>query len=77
MHYIIVVCLLFLLQVLYEMVFAQSSITTPFWIYKLHPRKLIPTNTELSKCNLITPIVVVAELSEDAPDILDVFSPEV
>ena len=41
------------------------------------PRKLIPTNTELSKCNLITPIVVVAELSEDAPDILDVFSPEV
>lgn len=62
---------------LYEAVFAMSTITTPFQVFELHPRKLIPTNCLLSECNLSTPIVVVAELSEDAPNIFDLFPHEI
>ena len=50
-------------QVLYELVFAQTDIVVPFTIFELHPRKLIANHCLLSECNLVTAIVVVAEPS--------------
>lgn len=66
-----------LLQVLYEAVFARSGINVPFFIYVLHPRKLIPYDCLLSECGLITPVVVVTELSKSVKDIFKLFPLEV
>lgn len=59
---------------LYEMVFAKSEIASPFLIHTVHPRRVIPTDQCLSSLQLETPTVVVVECSDDAQDLLQLFS---
>ena len=65
--------LLLYMQMLYELVFAKNEITCPFLIHTIHPCGVIPTDQCLSSLQLVTPTVVV-EYSDDAPDLLELFS---
>lgn len=59
---------------LYESVFAKSDVASRFHIHGIHPRRLIPVDVPLSTIQLETPTVVVVEYSDDAPDLLEMFS---
>ena len=61
-------------QMLYQVVFAKSEITSPFHIHTIHPRSVIPSDQCLSSLELETPTVVVIEYSHDAQDLLQLFS---
>ena len=59
---------------LYESAFAKSGVASRFHIHGIHPRRLIPVDVPLSTLQLETPAVVVVEYSDDAPDLLEMFS---
>ena len=51
----------------------MSNIASSFHIHGIHPRRAIPVDVPLSTLQLETPTVVV-EYSDDAPDLLEMFS---
>ena len=52
----------------------MSDIASRFHIHGIHPRRLIPVHVPISTLQLETPTVVIAEYSDDAPDLLEIFS---
>ena len=54
-------------QAIYEVAFANSSLTQPFYIYSIAPWKLISPNVPLSELQLHGTVLVVEE-SDEAQD---------
>ena len=51
-------------QAIYEVAFASSSLTQPFNIYSIAPRRLISPNLPLSQLQLHGSVLVVEETDE-------------
>ena len=56
------------------MTFANSDISGPFFLYQQYPKEKIPTERPMSA---ITPSLIIAEESADAPDLQEIFPLEV
>ena len=56
---------LFFIQALYEVAFAKSKINSPYFIYSVAPRQLIPPDSSLSQLNAC---VLVVEECDEAPE---------
>ena len=52
----------------------MSDIASNFHIHGIHLRRFIPVDVPLSTLQLTTPTVVVFKNSDDAPDLLEMFS---
>ena len=58
---------------LYEVAFTKGSLSSPFYIYTVSPRTIVPPNTTITELGLKAPSVLIAETVDNAPDPLELF----
>ena len=63
------------IQELYKLVFANSQIVSPYYIYTVAPRSLISPNRAATTSQLqLNESVLVIEERDDVPDLLELFN---